>query len=77
MVDGRTNLSRTVVDSLQRNYGSVIKMYRSTIPVAVKAAESAAEGKSIYAYEPNSTVTLEQLLDDIEYCRFTGSGCTV
>ena len=32
-------------------------MYRSTIPVAVKAAESAAEGKSIYAYEPNSTVS--------------------
>ena len=57
LVDGRTNLSRTVVDSLQRNYGSVIKMYRSTIPVAVKAAESAAEGKSIYAYEPNSTVS--------------------
>ena len=57
LVDGRTNPSRTVVDSLQRNYGSVIKMYRSTIPVAVKAAESAAEGKSIYAYEPNSTVS--------------------
>ena len=28
----------------------------TSIPVAVKAAETASKGKSIYSYEPNSTV---------------------
>ncbi len=56
LVDGRTNLSKSTVDALKQNFGSVIKMYRSAIPIAVKAAEVAAKGKSIYAYEPNNPV---------------------
>ena len=34
-----------------------IRMYRTQIPIAVKAAETSSKGKSIYAYEPNSTVS--------------------
>lgn len=55
LVDGRTNLAKSTVDTLRQNFGSRIKIYKSTISVAVKAAEVSSKGKSIYAYEPNST----------------------
>lgn len=54
LVDGRTNLAKATADTLRQNYGSVLKIYRSEIPVAVKAAEISAAGKSIYAYDKNS-----------------------
>lgn len=57
LVDARTNLSKSTVDALRANFGRVIKMYRSSIPVAVRAAEVASKGKSIYAYEPNNPVS--------------------
>ena len=43
-----------LADALRKNYGSVIKIYHSAIPMAVKAAEVASKGVSIYKYEPNS-----------------------
>ena len=54
IVDNRTNLAKSTADALRQNYGSVIKIYRSSIPMAVKAAEVASKGVSIYKYEPNS-----------------------
>ena len=57
LVDGRTNLAKSTVDALRDNFGSRIKIYKSAIPMAVKAAEVSSKGKSIYAYEPNSTVS--------------------
>ena len=33
-----------------------MKIYSSQIPVAVKAAETSFQGKSIYAYDKNSSV---------------------
>ena len=55
-VDGRTNLARQTADTLRQSYGSVLKIYRSEIPVAIKAAEISAAGKSIYAYDKGSKV---------------------
>ena len=57
LVDGRTNLAKSTVDALRDNFGSRIRIYKTKIPVAVKAAEVSSKGKSIYAYEPNSTVS--------------------
>ena len=57
LVDNRTNLAKSTVDALRTNFGSSINMYRTSIPIAVKAAEVSSKGKSIYAYEPNSTVS--------------------
>ena len=51
LVDGRTNLAKSTVE------GCRIRIYRPTIPIAVKAAEVSSKGKSIYAYEPSSTVS--------------------
>lgn len=54
IVDNRTNLAKSTADALRKNFGSVIKIYRSSIPMAVKAAEVASKGVSIYKYEPSS-----------------------
>ena len=56
LVDNRTNLAKSTVEALEKNFGGTIKLYRTFIPIAVKAAEVSSKGISIYAYEPNSTV---------------------
>ena len=56
LVDGRTNLAKTTADTLRQSYGSALKIYKSEIPLAIKAAEISAAGKSIYAYDKNSKV---------------------
>ena len=56
LVDGRTNLAKSTVEALRENFGCRIRIYRTTIPIAVKAAEAASKGVSIYKYEPSSPV---------------------
>lgn len=56
LMDNRTNLAKSTEDILRQNFGSSIKIYQSSIPLAVKAAEASTKGKSIYAYKPNSPV---------------------
>lgn len=51
IVDNRTNLAKSTVEALRENFGSHIRIYKSQIPMAVKAAEVASKGKSIFAYE--------------------------
>ena len=62
LVDNRTNLAKSTVEALRENFGNQIKLYRTSIPIAVKAAETSSKGKSIFAYEPNSTVSKAWLL---------------
>ena len=50
LVDSRTNLAKSTVEALRANFGNQIRMYRTQIPIAVKAAETSSKGKSIYAY---------------------------
>ena len=57
IVDNRTTLAKSTVAALRQNFGSHIKIYKSQIPMAVKAAEVASKGESIYTYEPNSPVS--------------------
>lgn len=57
LVDSRTNLAKSTVEALRENFGNHIKMYRTSIPIGVKAAEASSKGKSIYGYEPRSTVS--------------------
>jgi chromosome partitioning protein len=51
LVDGRTNLARDVSELIRRQYGTHIRIYSTSIPVAVKAAEAAAMGESIFSYD--------------------------
>jgi chromosome partitioning protein len=57
LVDGRTNLAKSTVETIRANFGSVMRIYKSSIPSAVKAAEVSSKGKSIFAYEPSSSVS--------------------
>ncbi len=56
LADMRTNLARVTSDSLNQNYGKLIRVYKTIIPVAVRAAESSAAGTSIYCYDRNGVV---------------------
>lgn len=47
LVDGRTNLAKQTMHILRNQYGNRMKIYDSRIPVAVKAAETSFQGKSI------------------------------
>lgn len=57
LVDGRTNLARSTQEALRDNFSGKMKIYKTTIPVAVKAAEVSSKGKSLFAYEPNNAVS--------------------
>lgn len=65
LADMRTNLARATADSLKQNYGRVVKVYKTVIPVSVKAAETSAAGKSIYRYDKNGAAAKA-------YADFTG-----
>ena len=45
IVDNRTNLAKSTMDAIRENFGSVIRIYKSKILVAVKAAEVSSKGK--------------------------------
>ena len=51
LVDSRTNLAKDVIDTIRTNYGMAIKIFDAQIPIAVKAAEAAQNGQSIFAYD--------------------------
>lgn len=44
LADMYTNLARATADNLNQDYGRVIKVYQTVLPVAVKAAETSAAG---------------------------------
>lgn len=56
MVDGRTNYSKEISRLIRQAYGSKIKVFDTSIPHSVRAAEISAEGKSIFQYDPKGKV---------------------
>lgn len=57
MVDFRTNYAKDIVAKLKDTYGTQIAIFQQTIPVSVKAAETSAEGISVYVYSPKCKVS--------------------
>lgn len=53
MVDNRTNFAKEVSSLIRNTYGSKLKIFKTEIPMSIRAAETSAEGKSIYAYDKN------------------------
>ena len=51
MVDSRTNFAKEISSLLRNNYGDKLRVFKTEIPLAIKAAETSAEGKSIYAHD--------------------------
>ena len=56
MVDYRTNYAKDIAAKLYETYGSRITIFNNSIPMSVKAAETSAEGVSIYSHCPKSKV---------------------
>ena len=67
LVDGRTNLAKNVIDAIRMQYGMSIRVFDAQIPVAVKAAEAAKSGGSIFAYDPGGKAAAgyEQLTREV------------
>ena len=56
MVNERTNFSRDIISLLKKTYGGKLRIFESHVPLSVRAAEISAEGKSIFAHDPNGKV---------------------
>ena len=57
MVDSRTNDAKEISQLIRDTYGGKLKVYSTDIPRSVRAAEISAEGKSIFAHDPNGKVS--------------------
>ena len=56
MVDNRTNFAKQISFLIRSMYGSNIRIFKTEIPLSIRAAETSAVGKSIYAYDKNGKV---------------------
>ena len=56
MADLRTNYTREIIELLHTTYGGKLRIFESVIPLSVRAAETSAEGKSIYLHDPTGKV---------------------
>lgn len=57
MVDSRTNYARDISALIVENYGSKVRIFENSIPMSVRAAETSAEGISIYQHDPKGKVS--------------------
>jgi chromosome partitioning protein len=70
LADNRTNLAKETAGLIRNNYGHLLKVYDTEIPIAVKAAETSAVGTSIYLHDKNGKVAnayadvVKEVLDD-------------
>lgn len=53
MVDNRTNFAKDISFVLRRDYGDKLRVFETEIPLSIRAAETSAQGKSIYAHDPH------------------------
>ena len=56
MADTRTVYTREVIDLLHDAYNGKLRVFDSIIPASIRAAETSAEGKSIYLHDPTGKV---------------------
>lgn len=74
MVDARTNYAKEITSLLVDNYGNKVRIFANSIPISVRAAETSAEGVSIYKHDPRGKVAsayqllTEEVLSDEEQC---------
>ena len=54
MTDSRTNYGKQISNLIRQAYGKHLKVFEQTIPRSVRAAETSAAGKSIFAYDPRA-----------------------
>lgn len=57
MAEMRTTYSREIVELLRSTYGTKLRIFDTIIPHSIRAAETSAEGKSIYLHDPSGKVS--------------------
>lgn len=68
MVAARTNYAKDISKLIRDTYRDDINVFETEIPRSVRAAETSAEGKSIFAHDPSGKVAEAYLYD--EFCRW-------
>jgi len=56
MVDKRMNFTKDIIKMIEDAYGEQINIFKSHVPHSVRAAETSATGKSIFAHDPHGKV---------------------
>ena len=56
MADPRANFTREIISLIENAYGDKIRIFSEHIPRSVRAAESTAQGVSIFTFDPNGKV---------------------
>lgn len=54
--DRRTNFAKDISAQIRQVYENRVHIFENCIPLSVKAAETTAEGKSIYLHDPKGIV---------------------
>ena len=57
MADMRTTYSQGIVELLRGTYGDRLRIFDTIIPRSIRAAETSAEGKSIFLHDPSGKVS--------------------
>ena len=57
MADMRTTYSQEIVELLRSTYGDQLRIFDAIIPRSLRAAETSAEGKSIFLHDPSGKVS--------------------
>ena len=58
LADMQTRLAKATEETLRSSYGSMLKIFKSIIPIATKVAEATTEGKSIYGYDKSNKASI-------------------
>lgn len=68
MVDYRTNFAKEISAMLREVYGDKVKIFETSIPLSVRAAETSAEGVSIFKHDPKGKVAVAYEALTMEVC---------
>lgn len=70
MVDSRTRFAREVSELIEGTYSKITRIYSTVIPRSVRAAETSAEGISIFLHDPHGKVAeaYDNLAKEVSGC---------
>lgn len=67
MVDSRLNYAKDISALVHGTYSSSVNVFRTEIPLSVRASEISAKGTSLFSYDPRgkATVAYEELVKEV------------
>lgn len=67
MLDRRSNFTRDIISLIREHFGNNLNVFKTEIPMSVRAIEAGAEGKSIFEHDPAGKVAqaFESLVKEV------------